>query len=301
MATDNLLTLEALKVLDAIARRGSFAAAAQELNKVPSAVSYTMQKLEDELDANIFDRSGHRAELTTVGQFLLSEGREILHSVSRLKRDAQSLSRGWETELTIVCDECFPIKQLLPLISQFRRLSNTSIRLLQGDLAGSWDALGAARIDLLIAPRAGQVSNRIKTQSLYQESLVLVAARDHSLHQHPDPLSDDELRHYPMIRIADGRWQGHPPTGYFLEQPQQLIVSTMEVMVQAVSAGLGIARIPASVAEQLEAQGRIRRVNNSQAMHIEVVLAWRRDHCGKGQTWWQHQLLERVRQPQAVS
>ena len=300
MATDNLLTLEALKVLDAIARRGSFAAAAQELNKVPSAVSYTMQKLEDELDANIFDRSGHRAELTAVGQFLLSEGREILHSVSRLKRDAQSLSRGWETELTIVCDECFPITQLLPLVSQFRQLSNTNIRLLQGDLASSWDALGAARIDLLIAPRAGQVSNRIKTQRLYQEPLVLVAARDHDLHDLP-ALPDDELRRYPMIRIADGRWQGSQATGYFLEQPQQLVVSTMEVMIQALAAGLGIARLPESVAVQLESRGEIQRLNISQPMHIDVVLAWRRDHSGKGKTWWQHQLLERARQPLAVT
>lgn len=49
MARDRALTLEALRVMDAIDRRGSFAAAADELGRVPSALSYTMQKLEEEL------------------------------------------------------------------------------------------------------------------------------------------------------------------------------------------------------------------------------------------------------------
>ena len=49
MAKERALTLEALRVMDAIDRRGSFAAAADELGRVPSALSYTMQKLEEEL------------------------------------------------------------------------------------------------------------------------------------------------------------------------------------------------------------------------------------------------------------
>ena len=54
MAKERALTLEALRVMDAIDRRGSFAAAADELGRVPSALSYTMQKLEEELDVVLF-------------------------------------------------------------------------------------------------------------------------------------------------------------------------------------------------------------------------------------------------------
>ena len=43
------LTLDALIVLDAIDRKGSFAAAAEELHRVPSAITYTVQKLEQGL------------------------------------------------------------------------------------------------------------------------------------------------------------------------------------------------------------------------------------------------------------
>ena len=72
------ITIDALKVLDAIDRRGSFAAAAGELFRVPSAISYTVQKREEDLGVDIFDRSGHRATLTPAGKYLLKEGRALL-------------------------------------------------------------------------------------------------------------------------------------------------------------------------------------------------------------------------------
>lgn len=54
------ITPELLLLIDTIARLGSFAKAARELNKVPSAITYAVRKLEDELDVLLFDRSGHR-------------------------------------------------------------------------------------------------------------------------------------------------------------------------------------------------------------------------------------------------
>ncbi|WP_152666588.1 LysR family transcriptional regulator, partial [Xanthomonas hortorum] len=39
------ISLEALQILDAIDRRGSFTAAAKVLSKVPSTISYTVSKL----------------------------------------------------------------------------------------------------------------------------------------------------------------------------------------------------------------------------------------------------------------
>ena len=61
------LSLESLEVLDAIARKGSFAAAAESLFRVPSALTYTVRRLEEDLGVSLFNRSGHRAELTEAG------------------------------------------------------------------------------------------------------------------------------------------------------------------------------------------------------------------------------------------
>ena len=91
---ERALTLEAIRVLDAIDRRGSFAAAADELGKVPSALSYTVQKLEDELDAMLFDRSGHRTKFTPAGRMLLERGRVLLEAAEHLVGETRALARG---------------------------------------------------------------------------------------------------------------------------------------------------------------------------------------------------------------
>lgn len=68
------LSLDALQILDAIDRRGSFAAAGKALHKVPSTISYTVSKLEEDLGVQLFDRVGPRAHLTPAGEALLEEG-----------------------------------------------------------------------------------------------------------------------------------------------------------------------------------------------------------------------------------
>ena len=114
MAKERALTLEALRVMDAIDRRGSFAAAADELGRVPSALSYTMQKLEEELDVVLFDRSGHRTKFTNVGRMLLERGRVLLEAADKLTTDAEALARGWETHLPIVTEALVPTPAVFP-------------------------------------------------------------------------------------------------------------------------------------------------------------------------------------------
>ena len=68
------LTPDALAMIDTIARTGSFAAAARELGKVPSALTYSVRQLEDALDVLLFDRRSRQAKLTAAGEELLNEG-----------------------------------------------------------------------------------------------------------------------------------------------------------------------------------------------------------------------------------
>ena len=118
MAKERALTLEALRVMDAIDRPGQFAAAADELGRVPSALSYTMQKLEEELDVVLFDRSGHRTKFTNVGRMLLERGRVLLEAADKLTTDAEALARGWETHLTIADRGAGTDTCLFPLIDK---------------------------------------------------------------------------------------------------------------------------------------------------------------------------------------
>src|SRR5690606_40300491 len=78
------ISLELFQILDAIDRRGSFAAAAEELGKVASALSYSIQKHEQALGVSLFVRAGRRSVFTPVGRLLLERGRAILGATASL-------------------------------------------------------------------------------------------------------------------------------------------------------------------------------------------------------------------------
>jgi DNA-binding transcriptional LysR family regulator len=145
------LSLEALQALDAIARNGSFARAAAELHRVPSALTYTMQQLELSLGVALFSKDGRRSSLTAAGHELLTEGRILLKAAADLECRIQQIAKGWETELRIAVDTIIDMQALYPLVTQFEtQQSGTRIKLITEVFGGMWDALISERADLII-------------------------------------------------------------------------------------------------------------------------------------------------------
>ena len=134
----NVLTPEALTMMDAIARSGSFAAAARQLGKVPSALTYNVRQLEDALDVLLFDRRSRQATLTAAGSELLDEGRHLLEQMDAVANRVKRVATGWETQLGIAVDDVISRSTMLDLCSAF-----------YASRAARRRAVGAARV----APR----------------------------------------------------------------------------------------------------------------------------------------------------
>ncbi|MBO0362604.1 LysR family transcriptional regulator [Yersinia enterocolitica subsp. palearctica] len=240
MGKDRALTLEALRVMDAIDRRGSFAAAADELGRVPSALSYTMQKLEEELDVVLFDRSGHRTKFTNVGRMLLDRGRVLLEAADKLTTDAEALARGWETHITIVSEALSPAWKLFPLVDRLALKANTQVSIFTEVLAGAWERLEQGRADIVIAPDMHfRASSEINSRKLYKVTSVYVASPDHPIHLEPEPLSELTRVKYRGVAVADTARERPVLTVQLLDKQQRLTVSTIEDKRRALLAGLG--------------------------------------------------------------
>lgn len=85
-----------LEVVDAVARNGSFSSAAQELHRVPSAVSYTVRQLEEWLAVPLFERRHRDVELTPAGAWFLKEGRSVIKNADHapaMPANCQRLAR----------------------------------------------------------------------------------------------------------------------------------------------------------------------------------------------------------------
>ncbi|MCI4188518.1 LysR family transcriptional regulator [Dickeya dianthicola] len=287
MAKERALTLEALRVMDAIDRRGSFAAAADELGRVPSALSYTMQKLEDELDVVLFDRSGHRTKFTNVGRMLLERGRILLEAADKLTTDAEALARGWETHLTIVVEALVPTERFFPLLDKLSLKANTQVSLLTEVLAGAWERLEQGRADIVVAPDMHfRSSSEINTRKLYSMKNVYVASPDHPIHDEPEPLSEVTRVKYRGIAIADTARERPVLTVQLLDKQPRLTVSSMDDKRRALLAGLGVATMPYEQVAQDIAEGRLRVVSPENSIEGQIIMAWRRDSMGEAKAWF---------------
>ncbi len=116
-------TLDQLGALEAIARTGSFARAATELRRVPSAITHTVTTLEAALGVALFDRE-KRPRLTRDGEHVVELARGVLERARALERAAGVLSTGWESELRVVVDGSLPMD---PLMTCLRRFADPSV------------------------------------------------------------------------------------------------------------------------------------------------------------------------------
>lgn len=275
------LSLESLEVLDAIARKGSFAAAAESLFRVPSAITYTVRKLEEDLGIALFNRSGHRAELTEAGAELLREGRNLLSAASELESRVKRVANGIETELTIAISDLFNITALYPILDAFYAQSfGTRIKLTTEVYGGSWDALISGRADISIgAPGDGPSGGGYMTKPIGALEFHYAVAVDHPLAKLPEPLQNADILRYRAISAADSSRNLAPRTSGILTGQDVLTVPNMNAKLQAHIAGLGVGYLPKKLAEKHVATGElvIKLVSEPKPEGISY-LAW----CSKG-------------------
>jgi DNA-binding transcriptional LysR family regulator len=298
------LTLDAIETVDTIARKGSFAAAAAELGKVPSALTYTVRKLEGELDVLLFDRRGPRAQLTAAGRELLEEGRRLLRSADDLARRVRRVASGWEPELRIGVDALIDFDRLRPLIDDFYRLdAPTRLRFSYEVLDGAWEALLEARADLVIgapydAPSPALASTRFALRPLGRVAFVFCVAPHHPLAHEPEPIAAQTLLQHRAVALAGtSRLQPSRTTGLLSGQPT-LTVATLEQKVAMQIAGLGVGWLPEPFARRELAKGRLRVLRLAEPRSPAVVhYGWRRADPGNALSWWLGRLdLPRVRE-----
>ncbi len=242
------ITLDALQVLDAIDRRGSFARAAEELDKATSALSYTVQKLEEQLGVTLFQRQGRRSVLTPSGRLLLDEGRKILVATAYLADQVKELATGWEPRLRLGLEsttEREPFFQVLGTL--LAEQPNLEIDIQECVLGGGWEALEMDSIDLLMGGGAPvPLQKGFRALQIPPADMLLVAAPNHPLGLVAnDPrVIAEQLPYHRRIVTHDTARHNVMRTEGLTTGKQVLYVQTMEQKIQAQLAGLGVGHLP---------------------------------------------------------
>ena len=335
----NALTPEALTMMDVIARTGSFAAAARELGKVPSSLTYSVRQLEEALDVLLFDRRSRQARLTAAGEELLGEGRRLLEEIDAVANRVKRVATGWESQLTVAVDGVISRTTILELCEAFYALERgaasdpsetgeerghgTRLRLRTEVMAGTWEALVTGQADLAIGVGVGRESTPgVQTREIGTMEFVFAVAPHHPLAAATAPITDAELLRHRAVAVADSAQRLAPYTVNLLPGQDVLTVSSMQIKLEVQLRCLACGFVPEPMAREHIAAGRlvvkdVQRV----AQMAPLAYAWRlpggpsgspsrKAALGLGLRWWLEQLespatrkalLERHGSPYATS
>jgi DNA-binding transcriptional LysR family regulator len=288
------ITPELLIILDAIARHGSFAGAARELDKVPSAITYAVRKLEDSLDVLLFDRSGHRASPTPAGLALLEDGRLLLATLEDMSQRVKRIASGWEVELRIAVSAVLSWEPMYDSIERFQHLnSGTRLRFSTEVLNGNWDALTSGRADLVIGAEASSApAGMARVLPLGNVSFAFCVAPHHPLAREPDPLTRERVAGHCAVVVGDTARAIAPQTRGLLQSQLTLIMPNIEAKIEAQIRGLGCGYLPRALAQPYLGRGVLveRETLAGRPQDENLVYACHPQARGRALKWWLAQL-----------
>ncbi|GHA93784.1 LysR family transcriptional regulator [Modicisalibacter luteus] len=249
------ISLEQWAVLQAVVDEGSFAQAAEALNKSQSSVSYALKGMQEHLPVDVLTLRGRKAELSDAGEALLRRARVLIDEALRLERLADNLAQGWETEVRLAVEIIFPPDLLGRALTAFVPESRaTRVQLIESVLSGTHEALLNHEADLIVTNR---MPPGFLGQALMPIEFIAVAHAQHALHQLERELTSQDLAGHRQFVVRDSGLKRRQDAGW-LGAEQRWTVSHLKTSIQFVTQGLGFAWLPREHIREELAAGQLK-------------------------------------------
>ena len=253
------LSLDQLRVLVAIADTGSFSAAGRRIGRAQSAISQAVAGLEGTQGVQLFDRSGHRPQLTEVGRLLVEQARVVLASAARFEAVAANTRAGLEPELALAID---PLVPSAPLIESLRALRDAypdlPVSFSTEGLGGAERRLRQGVAALAICLLLPATPDDIAALPLLAVKLAPVVASDHPLARLNRPITRADLEPHVQLVLSDPIDTTGPSYGLASARLWRFV--DLQRRLDMLLAGFGWCRMPEHLILQPLLEGRLLRL-----------------------------------------
>jgi DNA-binding transcriptional LysR family regulator len=276
------MELRHLRYFVAVAEELNFGRAARRLHIAQPPLSRQIRDLEREIGTALFERGSRGVELTPAGRAFLPEVRLALAQSERAQRAALRAASGETGRLRVGFVEAATHSGILPDVLSFFRmhLPGIGLSLLEMDSAQQTEALREGRIDLGIASGPPLDSDRwLHAEAVFLEPLVLAVPAGHPLAGRKRFALAD-LAGESFILVP--RYAGPALHDDIIARCRAAAFSPRIVqeaagwhtMVSLVSAGVGVAFVPRSLARLHETDVTFRAVRDL-SVNLEMTAMWR--------------------------
>ncbi len=242
-----MLELKHLRTLTTLRETGSLTATANSLCLTQSALSHQLKELEQRLGSQLFLRKTRPVKFTSEGEIILNLADEVLPQFIKAENDLAGLKEEIHGRLhmAIDCHSCF--QWLMPALQEYRKhWSEVELDFSSGFGFDPMPALSNGELDLVITSDI-QHRNEIHYEPLFDFEMQLIMATNHPLAQkstiEPHDISDQTLLTYPVQKSRLDIVK-HFLTPANIEPAGWKQSDNTLMLVQMVSAGLGVAALP---------------------------------------------------------
>ncbi|TOY91217.1 DNA-binding transcriptional activator PunR [Vibrio fluvialis] len=282
-----MFSKSSLEMLDAVARLGSFTAAADVLHKVPSAISYGVRQVEVELGVVLFRRLPRKVELTPAGELFMQEARSLLRQMEELKAQTRRAAHGWQKTLKVTLDNVVKLDRMKPLVEDFyRTFEFAELQINMEVFNGSWEAISQGRADIVIgATSAVPVGGDFEVRDMGILDWAFVMSPAHPCVRE-QVLTEAFVSQFPAICLDDTssvlpkRHTGHYP------QQRRLLLPNWYSAIECLKNGVGVGYMPRHMAQPLLASGQlVEKMLPDEKPLSQCCLVWRKDDNHKLIEW----------------
>ena len=275
------MELTSLRYFVTVARELHFHRAAAKLNMTQAPLSSAIQKLEDELEVKLFERTSRSVKLTDAGRFFLNEAEAVLRRAELARKRLENLRSGGIGRLAIGYNE-LSLNTFLPRLLARCRTRQPSLQLELRELEAAEQIRGLQEdlLDIGFMRPFGFDLTGLQSQLVIREKYLLIMQTSHPLAEH-DEITVEQLSGRSVIlfardvnpaiydRITAVLTPAAMPAPHFRQDARNK--SSMLAMVKA---GFGAALLPESICRG-PLPGLIARPVNAPLPSVEVMAVWK--------------------------
>jgi LysR family cys regulon transcriptional activator len=198
--------LQQLRYLTAIVRNNlNISAAADSLYTSQPGISKQLRLLEEELGVELFSRNGkHLAEITPIGQQIISKAEHILREVNNIQILAEEHRDDRRGSLSVATTHTQARYALPPVIKLFReRYPAVSLQVHQGSPVQIAELVQSGEVDFAIATESLELFEDLVMMPCYVWHRCVLVPQDHPLTK-LDRLTLHDVARYPLVTYVFG-------------------------------------------------------------------------------------------------